>query len=110
MRTPSFLAVFVVLLAPAFCLAESPKRLEVVIPPQADKLERFAASELQRYLVQLFGASVHLVPAATDSADCVFLLGAAGRIPRRRLARGNSHRLRSKGFSCGQPARRTSRR
>ena len=55
------------------------KRFEVVIPPQADKLERFAASELQRYLVQLFGASVNLVPAPTASADCVFLIGAVGR-------------------------------
>jgi hypothetical protein len=74
------------------------KWLEVVIPPQADKLERFAASELQRYLVQLFGVRVHLVPAATASADCVFFLGTVGRNSARALGQEQFPPLSEQGF------------
>jgi alpha-L-fucosidase 2 len=72
--------------------------VEVVIPPQADKLERFAASELQRYLVRLFGASVNMVPAPTASADCVFLLGAVGRHSARALGQEEFPQLTEQGF------------
>jgi hypothetical protein len=31
-------------------------KLSVILPVQADELERFAASELRRYVQQLFGS------------------------------------------------------
>ena len=55
--------------------------IELVIPKKADRLERFAASELQRYLARLFRASATVVSSPTQTAECVFLLGTATRHP-----------------------------
>jgi hypothetical protein len=55
--------------------ASVPESIEVVLPPKASELERFAASELQRYLKHLFDVSARIVPKPSDSADVVFLLG-----------------------------------
>jgi hypothetical protein len=55
--------------------ASVPESIEVILPPKASELERFAASELQRYLKHLFDVSARIVPKPSDSADVVFLLG-----------------------------------
>ena len=55
----------------------APKSFDVVLRPGASELERFAATELQRYLKRLFGVSSSITPKPTDSADAVFVLGAA---------------------------------
>ncbi len=53
--------------------------VDVVADPSADALERFAASELQRCLTELFDASVRLVPAPEETADHFFYVGTSGR-------------------------------
>ena len=55
--------------------------LDVVIRDEAAGLERFAATELDRYLRRLFGAAVRIIPAPTKGAECVFLLGTRDRLP-----------------------------
>jgi len=51
--------------------------VEIVVSKEANELEHFAATELQRYLQRLFGASANLVAVPTQSADAFFLLGAS---------------------------------
>jgi len=52
-------------------------RIEVMTPRNADALERFAASELQRYLKRLFGVSATVSDSPDKTADCSFVLGRA---------------------------------
>ena len=58
-----------------------PKAIEMVIAKDAGGLERFAATELERYLQRLFGASVSVASAPEGTADALFVLGTAGRLP-----------------------------
>ena len=55
--------------------------IEVVVAKDAGKLERFAASELQRYAKRLFGATATIVETPTAAADGFFFLGTSGRLP-----------------------------
>jgi len=55
----------------------SASKIEVIIPGDADALERFAASELQRYLKRLFGVSATVSESPGETADCSFVLGRA---------------------------------
>ncbi len=53
----------------------------VVVPPGAPELERFAARELQRYLYELYGASVSSVGSPNPAMDLNILLGSPGTNP-----------------------------
>jgi hypothetical protein len=55
--------------------------IEVVVAKDAGELERFAASELQRYAKPLFGATATIVETPTAAADGFFFLGTSGRLP-----------------------------
>jgi hypothetical protein len=57
------------------------KSVEVVISKDADRLEHFAASELQRYLKRLFGASAAITSSPGQTTECLFLLGTANHNP-----------------------------
>jgi hypothetical protein len=79
----------------------TPKSVEVVISQEAmdaNGLERFAATELERYLQRLFGVSTHIVTSPTDSADGYFLLGASGRLPGQNVDAGLLPTLSDQGF------------
>ncbi len=84
--------------------------IDVVIPQGADGLERFAAAELDHYLQRLFGAAVKIVPAPSDGADGVFVLGTPGRLPGVGPSEPSLPRLTDQGFllrktTCsGKPA------
>ncbi|MGV3724940.1 MAG: alpha-glucuronidase family glycosyl hydrolase [Actinomycetota bacterium] len=61
--------------------AAPPPRVEVVVPPAASKLERFAASELSTQFKTLFGAEVRTVPLGkpvTPGVPVILLGSAAG--------------------------------
>ncbi|MCC6695452.1 MAG: exo-alpha-sialidase [Candidatus Hydrogenedentes bacterium] len=47
----------------------------LVIANDADALEQYAASELQRYLTQLFGVTARIVPLPDETADNLFFVG-----------------------------------
>jgi hypothetical protein len=49
--------------------------IELVISTEADKLERFAASELERYLEELSPVSVTIVSSPSPTAAGFVLLG-----------------------------------
>ena len=55
--------------------------VEVVVSQEAQELERFAATELQRYLQRLFRVSVDIGSEPSASADAVFLVGSSTRPP-----------------------------
>jgi len=79
----------------------APKSIEVVIVKEATEangLEQFAATELQRYLQRLFGVSAKIVPAPTDSADGFFLLGTSGHLPVQALDAAALPQLSDQGF------------
>ncbi len=61
--------------------AAAPKSITVVISAEASGLEQFAAAELQRYVQQLFGASVSIASSPSDTADSVFVLGTSDHLP-----------------------------
>ena len=47
----------------------------IVIAPDADELQRFAAAELRRYLQRLFGVSAVVRSRKPDGSHTCFLLG-----------------------------------
>jgi hypothetical protein len=49
--------------------------IALVVATDADPLEQYAASELQRYLTRLFSVSPHIVSLPEESADCLFFVG-----------------------------------
>jgi hypothetical protein len=55
--------------------------VEIIVSSEADPLERFAATELERYIEEIFPASVDIVSEPGGKADAVFLLGAATHHP-----------------------------
>lgn len=55
--------------------------VELVISEEASELERFAASELQRYLKELFQVSATVVSSPSPSAEGIFLLGTSDHHP-----------------------------
>ena len=57
-----------------------------MIGPDAPELERFAASELGRYLQECFGAEVSVGHEAVDSAEVLFLVGSPATNPAVRRA------------------------
>jgi hypothetical protein len=83
------------------------KSVEVVISQRAGSLERFAASELKRYLAELFGVSASVVGSPSAAANHLFLLGTASDSPGRTPIPGPLPRLSEQGFllrtaTCGQ--------
>ena len=52
-----------------------------MIGPDAPELEQFAASELERYLRECFGAKVSIGDEAGESADVLFLVGSPATNP-----------------------------
>ena len=72
--------------------------IELVIAEKADKLERFAASELQRYLDGLFGESVAVVSAPSQMAEAFFFLGTLPHHPARALEKSVFPKLSDQGF------------
>ena len=58
----------------------------IVIGPDAPEMERFAASELGRYLRECFGAEVSIGREAVDSAEVLFLVGSPATNPAVRRA------------------------
>ncbi len=62
-----------VLASGAPCAAEA--KVDIVVTPQADPLETFAAGELQRYLERLFSVTPRMVSAPEESDDGLFFVG-----------------------------------
>ena len=51
--------------------------IHIYISPEADELQRFAASELQRYLRRLFKVSAEIVTGRPEQSGSRFILGLA---------------------------------
>jgi hypothetical protein len=89
--------------------AETPA-IDVLVAKEADALEQFAASELQRYLGRLFGLTATVASTPRPQADAMFLIGTAGRHPGRPVGEGTLPQLSDQGFllrkttSGGKPA------
>jgi len=72
--------------------------VEIVISKQAEPLERFAASELERSLERLFVVSVNVVTSPGETASPLFLLGATAHHPGRELGIEGFPQLTDQGF------------
>ncbi len=79
--------------APAFT-----ENIELVVAPEADGLVRFAATELEAYLEQLFPVSVGIVAAPTEKSDTFFVLGTTEQFPPDVLNESERPALSDQGF------------
>jgi hypothetical protein len=70
----------------------------LVISREADKLEQFAASELEGYVERLFRVSATIVSSPSPNAEAFFLLGTSDRLPAGVLAAEVFPQLSDQGF------------
>ena len=95
--------VIILLLAALFVFAWGASRaagaeINIVVTPQADPLETFAANELQRYLERLFPVSVRVASTPSESAESLFFVGLPKGVPGAEALCASVPKLSDQGF------------